>query len=499
MSTLRATLEQALAHHQAGDLARAEGLYRQVLQKWPGQADALNLLGVLANQVGRTEGALEMIGQALAKMPNEADFHGNYAAALQSAGRVPESIRHYREAIRLKPTSVTYHVLLSEALQQQGYLDEALTVGLEALRIDPRSAQAFCILGDLAAHGGYVITDADVQRMQQLLDEGRLPVEEACLLHFTLAAHYERAGRYNQAFACYRQANDCKLKVYRKENKEFDRRRHHALVDSLINVFTPEFLEQRQDFGIDSEAPIFVVGLVRSGTTLVEQILSSHPQVYGAGERKEIDQLAVTLHEQIPTTVQYPQCMERLDQGLARSLAYGYLQRLARDAGGASRIVDKMPHNYLHVGLIAQLFPRARIVHCRRDPMDVCVSAYVQNFKWMTHAASLDDIAFYHRHYVRLMDHWRRVSPLPIHEVVYEKMVADPEAESRKLIAACGLAWNDRCLAFYRTRRSVQTASKLQVRQPIYRNSVGRWKVFRAHLEPLRLALGITVSSQSIK
>ena len=138
-----------------------------------------------------------------------------------------------------------------------------------------------------------------------------------------------------------------------------------------------------------------------------------------------------------------------------------------------------MPHNYLHLGLISMLFPRAHLIHCRRNPMDVCASAFFQNFKWMPHAASLDDIAFYHGIYIRLMDHWRRVLPMPIHEVVYEEMVADTEAESRKLVAACKLDWNDNCLAFYRTKRSVQTASKLQVRQPIYRHAVGRLEAVR--------------------
>ena len=249
--------------------------------------------------------------------------------------------------------------------------------------------------------------------------------------------------------------------------------------------------ESRQ-WGIDSETPVFVVGLVRSGTTLVEQILASHPQVHGAGERKDIDELATTLHTQMPGTEEYPFCVDKLDSGLARSLAYGFLQRLSRDAGAADRIVDKMPHNYLHLGLISILFPRARIIHCRRDPMDVCASTYFQNFKWMTHAASLDDIAFYHRQYSRLMEHWGQVLPKPMHEVVYEEMVADSEAVSRKLVAACGLDWDERCLTYYRTKRVVQTASKLQVRQPINNRSVGRWTHFQAHLEPLRLALGIS-------
>jgi hypothetical protein len=181
--------------------------------------------------------------------------------------------------------------------------------------------------------------------------------------------------------------------------------------------------------------------------------------------------------------------VRQLDAGTARGLACGYLERLGREAGTASRIVDKMPHNYLHLGLIAMLFPRAHIVHCRREPLDVCSSAYFQNFKWMPHAASLEDIALHYRQYARLMEHWRRVLPVPIHEVVYEELVADPPTVSRALVAACGLDWEERCLSFYRTERVVQTASKLQVRRPIYHRSVGRSKAFQGHLEPLRLAL----------
>jgi tetratricopeptide (TPR) repeat protein len=497
LTPLRATLDQALALHQAGNLPQAEALYRQVLQQWPGQPDALNLLGVIANQVGRGEVAIDLIGQALAKLPNEPDFHGNFAAACQATGRVADSIRHYREAVRLKPDHVIYQVLLSEGLQQEGKFDEALSIAIEAQRRDPYSAEAYCILGDLAALGVYTLTEADVQRMRELLDQGRQTDANACILCFTLAAELERLGKYDEAFPYFRRGNEFKHQVYRKANKLFDPERYRKLVDDIIAVFTPQLLAKGRALGIDSETPIFVVGLVRSGTTLVEQILASHPQVYGAGERMDIDQMAITMHESLKTTDRYPSCVPQLDAGLARSMAYGYLQKLARNAGAASRIVDKMPQNFLHLGFMSMLFPRCHIVHCRRDPMDVCASAYLQNFKWMTHAATMDDIAFYYRHYVRLMEHWQRVMPMPVHEVVYEEMVADQEGISRKLVAACGLDWDERCLNFHRTVRTVQTASKLQVRQPMSKSSVGRWKRFEAHFEPLRLAIGVGEHLQS--
>jgi hypothetical protein len=308
------------------------------------------------------------------------------------------------------------------------------------------------------------------------------------MVHFTLAGHWERSADYDRAFVHYRQANDLKRECYRQRAMAFDQDKHKDLIDRLIAFFTPEFFQKTRHFGADTELPVFVVGMVRSGTSLVEQILASHPQASGAGELKDIDQLSLTLPERLGGA-SYPDCLAQLDPLTAKTVAYAYLLRLAHDSGAAVRVVDKMPHNCLHLGLIAVLFPRARIIHCRRDPMDVCASAYFQNFKWLPYAASMEDIAFYHRQYERLMAHWRRALPTPIHEVVYEEMVAHQEAVSRDLVRHCGLDWDDRCLAFYQSKRAVQTASKLQVRQPIYTRSVAGWKRFESHLQPLRDAL----------
>ena len=223
MSALRLILERALKLHQAGNTAQAEALYYQILQQWPGEPHALNLLGVIAKQSGRPEAAIDLIGQALDKLPDEPFFHGNLGAAYQAAGRVVDAIRHYREAIRLRPDIAANHVLLSECLQQQGHMDEALRCGLHALQLDPESAGAYVVLGDLAAHRYYSLTEADIQRMQEMLGRGRLSLEDGSRLNFTLAAHWERAGlASDQAFACYRRANDLKREIYRRDNKLFN-------------------------------------------------------------------------------------------------------------------------------------------------------------------------------------------------------------------------------------------------------------------------------------
>jgi len=489
MATIRDMMFEAVKLHQAGNLPQAEQLYREVLRLDPKQGDALNLLGTLANQVGKPEAALDYIRRALVVQPAEPEFHANLAAASKAAGDLAGAITHYREALRLKPEAVSPRVHLCDALMEQGSLDEALTLCLEALRLDRDSALAWCVLGELVGHGKHTFADADIRHMQALLAPGRLGAHDASIVYFTLAAYWEKGGDYDEAFRCYRQANDLKGEVYRRSRQVFDKSKHLELIDSLIDVCTPDFFQRTQDFGADTEVPVFVVGMVRSGTSLVEQILASHPQVFGAGELKDIDQIATELPQRLRSSAAYPKCLTGIDPAAVRTLAFSYLQRLAHTSGAARRVVDKMPHNYLHLGLIALLFPRARIVHCRRDTMDVCASAYFQNFKWLPYAASMEDIAFYHSHYERLMAHWRRVLPLRVHEVVYEEMVANQEAVSRDLVAFCGLDWDDRCLAFYKSARPVQTASKLQVRQPIYTRSVARWKRFEAYLEPLRDAL----------
>jgi tetratricopeptide (TPR) repeat protein len=489
MSTILTLMTDALKFHQAGDLPQAERIYREVLLLDPNQGDALNLLGVLANQMGQPETAIDLLSRAVAAHPHEPEFHSTLAAAYTATGDVASAITHYRKAVRLKPQAVGSRAHLCDALLEQGQQDEALALCLEALRLDRDSALAWCVLGELVGHGCHTFTDADIAHLQQLVADGRLPIHDASMIHFTLAAHREKCGAYDEAFRSYQKANELKREVYRQSKQRFDPGMHLDLIDRLIAFFTPEFFQRIEAFGADSELPVFVVGMVRSGTSLVEQILASLPRVFGAGELKDIDQLSTALPQHLNVAEAYPPCLAHIDPAIARKLAYGYLLRLAGPCGASLRMIDKMPHNYLHLGLIAVLFPRARIVHCRRDPMDVCTAAYFQNFKWLPYTASLDDIVFYYRQYERLMEHWKRVLPLRMHEVVYEQMVANQEAVSRELVSFCGLPWDERCLAFYQSRRTVQTASKLQVRQPIYTRSVARWQHFAAHLGPLRQAL----------
>jgi hypothetical protein len=227
----------------------------------------------------------------------------------------------------------------------------------------------------------------------------------------------------------------------------------------------------------------------RSGTSLAEQILASHPRVRGAGELVDIGKMSTLLPGRLGGEA-YPDCLERLDRATARTLAEEYQGSLRQHGGAAERVVDKMPHNYLHLGLIAALFPRSRIVHCRRDPVDTCLSCYFQEFvNPLPYGPDLASLGRYYREYERLMAHYAQVLPLPLFELNYEELTAQQEAVSRRLVEFCGLDWDDRCLRFHETARTVRTSSSLQVRKPMYTSSVGRWKRYEAHLGPLLDAL----------
>jgi hypothetical protein len=246
---------------------------------------------------------------------------------------------------------------------------------------------------------------------------------------------------------------------------------------------------------MDTEMPVFIIGMPRSGSTLVEQILASHPEVFGAGEIGDLPRFmteyAVSQASSPANSILSPPFLLR-DQRAARELAAHYLESIAAFGTGAARVTIKTLQNFLHLGMIATLFPRARIIHCRRDTIDVCLSCFFTNFQNVDFAWSLSDIGVYHRSYQKLMAHWSRVLPLPIHEISYEELIQNQEAVTRKLLAFCGLDWDERCLAFWSTRRVVQTASAVQVRKPISSQAIGRWRHYRSHLGPLFEALGVS-------
>ncbi|HHJ16545.1 MAG TPA: sulfotransferase, partial [Gammaproteobacteria bacterium] len=325
--------------------------------------------------------------------------------------------------------------------------------------------------------------DAIAALEDRLARSGGLSVTGRKNLHFCLGNLYDRSGDYDKAFEHYRTGNDLR-KV------DWDPRANSAQVDAIIRAFSREYLVTAPEAGTRSEKPVFVLGMPRSGTSLVEQILASHPAVHGAGELTDLPQLVQQLPALLPTPAPYPGCAPLLNQKALDTLAGRYLERLDALAPDALRVVDKMPGNFSFLGLIELLFPDARVIHCVRDPVDTCLSCYFQDFSGSQfYSYDLGHLGAFYRDYARLMAHWKQVLRIPMLEVAYEELVADQEAVSRRMIEFCGLDWDERCLQFHENRRFVATSSYDQVRRPIYSSSVDRGRHYRPHLAPLIDAL----------
>ena len=390
--------------------------------------------------------------------------------------------------MRLRPDYFKGHNNLAVALLEMGEMAEAETHFRESLRCNPGSAQ---VLYALAANGLYTEADPGLDELAVRLADPRVQPQEASRLHAILGHLLDRARRYDDAFHHSREANRLRRELARQAGDAFDPDQHACFVDRLIAVFTPQYFEQVHGLGLESEVPVFVVGMPRSGSSLVEQILSHHPEIAGVGELRDVPHLAASLSERLGGAEQYPECVTHLHATCIQRLGNEYVDRLLELAGPARRIIDKMLSNFLHLGLIATLFPRARVIHCRRDPLDVCVSCFLNQFRALDFTWNLEDLGRYYRDYERLIGHWRTALPLPMLDVVYEELLRDPEGIIRGMVAFCGLPWDERCLRFYENPRSVRTVSKQQVRQPLYHSSVGRWRLYAAHLAPLQAALGL--------
>ncbi|HTU93620.1 MAG TPA: sulfotransferase [Gemmataceae bacterium] len=481
-----------VAFARAGRLEEAMAQFRQTLRRRPDHPVALVNLGAALASRGCFAEAIDHYRQLLQVNPGCAATHNNLGHALRKEGQLQEADEHFCEAVRLQPDYATAYSNRAGLLLQLGRWEETINCCHESLRLEPDRVMAYIYLAQLAAEGLYQFTGEQVRHMESLvtahdsgrvLDGGRrLSNDDASGFHFIVAGLCDRKGEYDRAFCHYRRANELKAQVFRQENRPFNRERHRRNIHDIIATFDRGFFERVRSFGLATEVPVFVVGMPRTGSTLVEQILSSHPQVVAAGERKELGEI-------LTSRAPYPAHMSRLDSFTSRGLAEEYLRRLSRLGPEAVRIIDKTPDNYLHLGSICALFPKARIIHCRRDVMDVCLSCYFRYFSDVNYSTSLEDLGFYYRQYERLMRHWREVLPIPVYEVEYEELVRDPERISRGLIAFCGLDWSECCLAFHENRRPVQTASLVQVRRPLYASSIARWKRYESHLSSLRQAL----------
>ncbi len=509
-----------LAHAAERRFDAAEASYRRALALDPDYVEAWHNLATVLAESGRSDDAAGCFARALGHNPNYAPAHNNLANLRREAGDNRAAAEGYRRALAVAPDYADAHYNLSVALTALGELDAAEASCRAALALQPDRAEAHNNLGTIlkflgrleAAKAAYRRAlehksdlvaardnlaefegaDADtIDVLTALEADDSLPAGDAIRVRFGLARHHADAGDHARAFQYYRNGNEMRAREAGRHGRVFDRAAFDALADRSIALFTPEFFAARGAQGAPSGRPVFIVGMPRSGTTLVEQILASHRAVFGAGELDAIEAMTHQLSSVGRAAAAYPDTVAGLDAAARRRLGGAYLERLAMLDANAARVTDKMPANFRHLGLIALLLPGARIVHCRRNPLDVCLSCYVQNFtQGNEFSDDLGDIAVYYRAYRRLIDHWRRVLPVPMLDVRYEELVADQAAVSRRIVDFVGLEWDPACLEFHANRRAVRTSSALQVRRPIYRDSIERWRAYEDELRPLIEALG---------
>lgn len=517
-----ALLRRCIALQRAGRPEEAEAGYRRLLDRRPRDARVSGLLGLLLVQNGRNREAAALMDEAIAAGGRDAGLFNSHALAMTALARYPEAVDSARRAAALKPDRAELQINLGNALRRADRAEEALQAYRRAIALNPQHASARIGLGNAqaalgdsdAAAAAYraalarqpdsvrafyhlaltakVSADAadtvTVERFRRRTEDAALPDGDAVLLHNALGFLADRRGDHETAFAHFAAFNRAAARRHAAQGRRFDPAAHEAFVDALIAAFpgtafpgTAATDAAPQPGG--GERAVFIVGMPRSGTTLVEQIVASHSQVAGGGELPHLPALV----SQIPD---YPAGTARLPPGRLHALAADYLKKLDAVDPEARHVTDKLPLNLLHLGLIARLLPAATVIHCRRDPRDSGLSCYFHNFaNGHDFTCELAHIGAFYRGVERLMAHWRRTTPLRLIEVGYEDLVEAPEPAVRAVIAALGLPWEDGCLRYRETRRSVGSASQLQVRQAIGRGAVGRWRRYRAHLQPLLAAL----------
>jgi len=537
-------LMKAVTLHQSGKLDEAETVYRSILQMNPQDSDALHYLGLIAFQKRNYSDAIQSIEAAIRINRTVSAFHCNLGNAYKAHGQfdnaisaflvavkldpqfhtaycnlgntyleqgsLDEAIENYRKAIRLKQDFAEAHGYLAVALQGKGRFDEAMDHYKKAINFKPNHADAYSGLASLYIDLGRfddaknalaktlelqpshptaltMITrlkkmtsdDADwLDKALNLISQNNsaLSARDNINLHFGIGKYYDDTGQYDLAFDAFLNAN----KLQRKREGIFDRPDFSRLVDTLISVYTPEVIAQTSKEASQSRRPVLIVGMPRSGTSLIEQIIASHPDATGAGELAYWETIGVSNLAAVTSNDFKPSFIAETASDYEKILL-GYSDEATR------RVVDKMPGNFIWLGLIHAIFPEARIIHAQRNPIDTCLSIFFQCLPpYHSYGTDLDDLAFYYREYARLMRHWRSVFPADLFcEVTYEDLVDDQAAWCRKIIDFVGLDWDERCLDFHNTERTVATSSSWQVRQKIYRTSKERWRNYERHLGPL--------------
>jgi tetratricopeptide (TPR) repeat protein len=463
-----------------GKLDRAVAQLEQALVLRPDFVEAHNNLGNVLKEQGKLDDAAAQYEHALALRPNLIEAHYNLGTILRAQGKLDEAVSRFERALALRPNYAEALRSLAKVFKEQGKFDQASARYEQMLSLQPDFAEAHYERTDLKT---FQAGDADLAALEALAaDTDHLPPRKKVYVHFALGKALEDAGDYQRAFEHLLLGNALK-----RREVHYDEAAFHKYLRLIAEVFDSRLLDRFQGMGDPSSAPIFVLGMPRSGSTLVEQILASHPQVHAAGELWDLDRIATAISDTGGRPVPFPQSIRTLSSDNLRQLGQAYLASLPPLAEGRQRITDKMPKNFVYIGLIRLILPNARIIHTRRDPVDTCISCFSRLFTTgLTYSYDLAELGRYYCRYHDLMAHWRSVlSAGAMLDVSYERVVDNIEEHARRLIEYCGLPWDDRCLSFHETKRQIATPSNVQVRRPLYRSSLARWRRYEAYLAPL--------------
>lgn len=513
----RARVEEATAALVADDRKASERIFRVILQEDASHLAALCGLAALSLAADRAEDAERLLHHALKQSAHHPLVWRGLGHALTALGRLAEAeaaarrlikiepknpqswitiatvstrllrqeeaLEAYEQAARLQPDEVRLRMSIGHVQKTLGRRADSEASYKAALAMDPGIAEAYWSLADLK---NYTLTDAEVEAMQRLLAGDKRERPNEAQLHFALGKAFEQRERYADAFEQYARGN-----ALRRLDAPFDIEQFERRTARIRAFFDAEFFAEHSGSGNPDPAPIFIVGLPRSGSTLLEQILASHSRVEGTMELPNIMNITRQFDDMAAARDGYPETVGSAPIAVLTELGSRYLRETAPLRSGRERFTDKLPNNFSHIGLIQAILPHATIIDARRHPMDCCFSTFKQHFaEGQTFSYDLVDLGAYYRCYLSLMDHWDAVLPGKVLHVQHEDLVRDPETNIRRLLDHCGLPFEDACLNFHQTRRSVRTASAEQVRQPIYTTGVGYWRRFEEQLQPLRQALG---------
>ncbi len=512
-------LQKAMSQVQKGNLGEAERIYREILSDDPNNVDALRLLALLASRTGAVDQAINMLENCtkiapdyalawenLAKMYRQKDdpdslqkaafcfskateLRPDWAEGWAGLGTMQtrssqhkEGIESYRKSIELKANQPRVHLSLGHVYKTTGNQEECINSYNEAISFDNNFGEAYWSLANLKT---YKFSGEEILNMKERVELTEVPEREKVHFLFSLGKAFEDMGSYDESFEYYKRGNDLN-----RGRTTYDPKAIEALSERLKLFFTEDRFNKYKGSGDNSNSPIFIVGLPRSGSTLIEQILASHSKIEGTMELPNIMNIARKLGNSTKERTAYPEVIDTLQGIDLADLGKSFLDETQFLRAGKQHFIDKMPNNFSHIGLIKLILPNAKIIDARRNPMDTCFSCFKQLFaRGQAFTYDLSEIARYYLNYVNLMDHWDKVLPGYVYRVQHEDLLNDQEGVTRDLIDFCEVDFESSTLEFYKTKRAVKTASSEQVREPINTKGLNQWKNYETHLKDLKFHL----------